>query len=228
MTYFLELLASFFSVIVVISIHEFAHAFVANICGDPTAKIEGRMTLNPVKHMDLLGIFMFAFAGFGWAKPVPVNPHNFKNRRAGAFWTSSAGIIANYLSAFLFYPLWLVISYYVAPLFAGKYAAVFLTYICMFLYVRSLSFCVFNLLPFYPLDGFRMVEALDEKKGKFYRFLRQYGYYILLGLILVGILADRFPFLGCIDILGYVTSFSVYILGKPISLLWDWIFSFII
>ena len=80
MTYFFELLASFLAVIAVISLHEFAHAFVAYKCGDPTAKFSGRMTLNPVKHFDLWGMLCFAVAGFGWAKPVPINPYNFRPR----------------------------------------------------------------------------------------------------------------------------------------------------
>ncbi len=225
MNYFLTLFASFISVIVVISAHEFAHAFAAYKCGDPTAKFEGRMTLNPVKHIDPLGIFMFAFVGFGWAKPVPVNPNNFKNYRWGSFWTSSAGVIANYIMAFLFYPLWLVVSYYVVPLFAGKYAAYFLTVLFYYFYARSLCFCVFNLLPFYPLDGFRMVEALNTRRNKIYDFLRQYGYYILLGLLLINLLAQRIPFLGYIDVLSYFTWFATNVLGKPISLLWNKVFS---
>ena len=74
---FLPLIASFLAVMVVITLHEFSHAFVAYKCGDPTAKFSGRLTLNPVKHFDLLGILSFALVGFGWAKPVPVNPNNF-------------------------------------------------------------------------------------------------------------------------------------------------------
>ncbi len=225
MEYFLSLLASFVAVIVVISVHEFAHAYVANKCGDPTARFEGRMTLNPAKHIDPIGIFMFAFVGFGWAKPVPVNPNNFKNYRWGSFWTSAAGVIANYLTAFVFYPLWLVVYRYVAPAFAGLYAAYFLNTLFAFFYIRSLSFCVFNLLPFYPLDGFRMVDALQTRRNKLYDFLRQYGYYILLGLMLISMLADRIPFLGYIDILSYFTWFATDILGRPITLLWNWIFS---
>ncbi len=228
MSDFLYLLASFVAVIVVISFHEFAHAFAAYKCGDPTAKFEGRMTLNPVKHFDLLGIFAFMFIGFGWAKPVPVNPNNFTHYRKGAFWTSVAGILVNYLMAFIFYPIWLLVFYYLVPLLAGKYAAVFVNDLFMLFYVYSLSFCAFNLLPFYPLDGFRMVDALDQKKGKVYQFLYKYGYYILLGLMLISMVADRIPALYYIDILGYILSFATNILGKPITLLWNWIFSFII
>ncbi len=223
MEYFLSLLASFVAVIVVISFHEFAHAYVANKCGDPTAKFEGRMTLNPVKHMDPLGIFMFAFVGFGWAKPVPVNPYNFKNYKWGSFWTSAAGIIANYLMAFLFYPMWILVYRYAVPAFEGLYASVFLYYLFQYFYVYSLSFCVFNLLPFYPLDGFRMFDALNTRRGKVYDFLRRYGYYILLGLLLISMLADRIPVFAAIDILGYFTWFARNILGRPITLLWHFI-----
>lgn len=222
------LIAQFFAVVVVISFHEFAHAFVAYKCGDPTAKFAGRMTLNPVKHFDLLGMLAFALVGFGWAKPVPVNPNNFKNYRSGSFWTSAAGIITNYIMAFLFYPMLVLVIYYLLPLFAGKYAAAFLYRLFFCLFTYSLSFCVFNLLPFYPLDGFRMVDALNKKRGKFYRFLRQYGYYILLGLMLISMLSSRIPYLAYIDVLGYVMSFAVNILGKPITLLWDWILSFVL
>ena len=95
----LNLLASLLAVVVVLSLHEFAHAFVAYKCGDPTAKLAGRMTLNPIRHFDPMGLCLFVIARFGWAKPVPVNPNNFKNRVLGSFLTSVAGILVNYLSA---------------------------------------------------------------------------------------------------------------------------------
>ena len=222
------LVAQFFAVVVVLSLHEFAHAFVAYKCGDPTAKFSGRMTLNPVKHFDLIGMLAFALVGFGWANPVPINPNNFRNYRRGLFWTSAAGIITNYASAFLFYPLLILASTYVLPLFAGKYAAIFIGWLFSCLFAYSLSFCVFNLLPFYPLDGFRMVDALNKKHGKVYTFLRQYGYYILLGLLLISILADRISVLAYIDVLGYIMNFAVNIFGRPITLFWDWLLAIII
>ena len=98
-----SLLAAFIAVTLIISFHEFAHAYAAYKCGDPTAKFAGRMTLNPAKHFDPLGIVMFALAGFGWAKPVPVNPRNFKNYRWGSFWTAIAGVLCNFLFALLFF-----------------------------------------------------------------------------------------------------------------------------
>ena len=221
---FVYLLAQFFAVTVVLTFHEFAHAYAAYKCGDSTAKFSGRMTLNPVKHFDPIGLVMFAVAGFGWAKPVPINPNNFNHYRKGCFWTSAAGILTNYVMAFLFYPLFLLIVQYVCPAVYGTYMAPFLYYLFFGLFSCSLSFCIFNLLPFYPLDGFRIIDALDRKNGKIYRVLRNYGYYVLMGLILLHILAERIWFLGYVDLLGYILSFAINIFGKPIILLWNWIF----
>lgn len=227
MEYIFQLLAQFLAVAVVLSFHEFAHAYVAYKCGDPTAKFAGRMTLNPAKHFDFLGVVMFAFAGFGWAKPVPVNPYNFKNYRKGCFWTSAAGVLMNYVMAFLFYPILILVLAYVCPIFEGKYMAIFLEYLFASLFTCSLSFCVFNLLPFYPLDGFRIVDAVDRRRGKVYQFLRDKGHYLLLGLILVHFLSTRIPVLAVIDLLGYVLTFAVEFFGKPIILFWNWIFGLI-
>lgn len=207
-----------------VTTHEFAHAFVAYKCGDPTAKFSGRMTLNPLKHFDPLGILMFALAGFGWAKPVPVNPYNFKDYKWGSFWTSAAGIITNYISAFLFCPIFAVVYCFVLPHVTNAYLAQFIYSLFASLVLCSLSFCVFNLLPFYPLDGFRIVDALDTKRGRVYRFLRKYGYFILLGLIALHWLASRISILGYIDILGYVMNYVVWAFSAPITMFWQWIF----
>ena len=228
MEQFIIILAQFLAAAVVLSFHEFAHAYAAYKNGDPTAKFAGRMTLNPLKHFDVLGILMFALAGFGWAKPVPVNPNNFNDYRKGCFWTSAAGVLMNYAMAFVLYPLYLLVVIYVCPLVAGTYMEVFLRYLFYFAFASSLSFCVFNLLPLYPLDGFRIVDAVNTKKGKIYWFLRQYGYYILMGLIFLHIFADRFAFFAYFDVLGYVLTFATDFFGRPITLLWDWIFSFIV
>lgn len=221
--YLFYILAQFLAVALVLSLHEFAHAYAAYKCGDPTAKFSGRLTLNPAKHFDPLGVLMFAVAGFGWAKPVPVNPNNFRNYRKGCFWTSIAGVLMNYVMAFLLYPVFVLVVIYVCPQFAGTYMHDFLYTFFYALFACSLSFCVFNLLPFYPLDGFRIVDAVNTKRGKIYRFLREKGNYVLLGLIFVHILADRFYFLEYIDILGYVLNFAIGIFGRPITAFWKWI-----
>lgn len=225
MEYIVQLLAQFLAVIVVLTFHEYAHAYVAYKCGDPTARFSGRMSLNPLQHFDPLGIVMFALVGFGWAKPVPVNPNNFRNYRRGSFLTSAAGIITNYAMAFLLTPIWGLVVLYVCPIVSGTYMEIFLRALCSCLVMYSLSFCIFNLLPFYPLDGFRIVDALSKKKGKVYWILRQYGQYILLGLILINILSARIPLLNAINVLEYVMIFVKNILSKPITVFWEWIFN---
>lgn len=224
---FLILLASLTAVVAVLTLHEFAHAFVADKCGDPTARFSGRMTLNPAKHFDPIGLFLFVFAHFGWAKPVPVNPYNFKNRRWGTFWTSAAGILANYLSAFLiFYPLLLITSIYLLPVFAGKYMALFLSALTTYFYSYSISFTVFNFLPIYPLDGFRIAEAIDDRhRSKILNFLRAYGSYVLMGLILINVFSDVFPLLGYINVLGYIMQYVGGVISWPIMKFWGLIFS---
>ncbi len=228
MDYFLLMLARFIAVIVIVIFHEWAHAFAAYRCGDSTAKDAGRMTLNPAKHFDPLGIAAFVFVGFGWANPVPINPNNFNNRQSGALWTASAGVLANYIMAFIFYPLLALYIAYVLPALNGVYAGYFLLWLLQFLFSYSLSFCAFNLIPLYPLDGFRIIEATDTKRGKAYWFMRQYGYYILLGLMVISMLASYIPVFAYIDILSYMRAFAVNILGKPITLFWDWILGLIL
>ena len=217
MNYFMALAARFLAAIIVLTLHEFAHAFVAWKCGDPTAKYSGRMSINPVRHFDPLGMVLFALAGCGWAKPVPVNPDNFKNYRSGCFWTSAAGVIVNYISAFFFFPLYLLAIRFLS---GNTYGDLLVVNFCYYLFACSLSFCIFNLLPFYPLDGFRIVDALNKKRGKVYLFLRNYGYYILLGLIALNIHAQYVSVLEVINILGYVMRFAVRILGWPIEKFW--------
>ena len=225
---FFELLASFLAVIVVVCLHEFAHAYVANKCGDPTPRLNGRLTLNPSAHFDPVGILAFALVGFGWAKPVPINPYNFKNYKRGCLLTSSAGIIVNYISAFLFFPLVMAVSLYVYPIFSGKNVGPFLLNLSSYLYTYSLCFCVFNLLPLYPLDGFRILDALNKKRGKVFRFLRDYGNRVLLIFIIISALADRIAIFAYIDVLGFLLSFANTILGYPITQFWFWILSLIV
>lgn len=224
-----SLLAKFIAVIFVLSLHEFAHAFVAYQCGDPTAKWAGRMTLNPMAHFDPVGIVMFALVGFGWAKPVPVNPDNFKNRTRGSFLTSGAGVAVNYLSAFLLYPLFLLaLQFYFNALPQATFGHLFLYWLTYYLFAYSMSFCVFNLLPLYPLDGFRLVDSLNKTRGKAYCFLRDYGEKILTGLIVLSFAADLLsaylPAFAYLDILGYVMRFATNIFGKPITAFWNLIF----
>jgi len=195
----LELLSLFLAIMLTIPVHEFAHAFVAVKCGDNTPKYSGRYTLNPLKHFDPLGLLMMALVRFGWAKPVPINPANFKNQRRGVLLVSVAGPLSNLFVAFISYPLFLLSVLFLPDimLFDDLIRTFFSVMVGL-----NVSLFLFNLLPIFPLDGFHILETCFKRDNAFLRFLRQYGSYILLGLILIGIFADSFSVLNYVDLLG--------------------------
>ncbi len=157
-TIFASLLASLFLVFVVVPVHEFAHVWCATKLGDNTGKMLGRYTLNPTAHIDPLGAVLICLIGFGWGKPAPINPNNFKNRKWGIALTSFAGPFANFLLA------WLLL--FLGSLFAnvGPAAGTYLaSYVYTFCYIAaeiSLYLMVFNLIPVPPLDGYGVIEGL--------------------------------------------------------------------
>lgn len=133
-----------------LSVHEAAHAYAADYLGDPTARFAGRVTLNPAAHLDPFGTLLLFFLGFGWGRPVPINPGNFRNRRAGEILTSLAGPLSNFCVALV---LALPLNFLTTP---GSGAYIFLQTV-IFLNVIIM---VFNLLPIPPLDGGGVVAAL--------------------------------------------------------------------
>lgn len=209
-------ISKFLALIVVLPIHEFAHAFAAVKCGDPTPKLYNRFTINPFAHFDPLGLVCFLFAGFGWAKPVPVNPYNFKHYKSGCFWVSIAGVLANLLLAFFAYPLYILTAVYV-PAF-GYFTEVLYTSL-FYIFGFSISFFVFNLLPIYPLDGFKIIDSFTTRRGKAYYFLRNQGRYILYCLFALSLIAD-FTGLWWIDVLGLVINTVSGYIQTPISIFW--------
>lgn len=218
----IEYASVFLALLIVLPVHEFAHAFVAYKCGDITPKINGRLTLNPMAHFDVYGLVALILVHFGWGKPVPVNPNNFKNRKAGCILVSLAGVIANFLLAFLIYPLVIALIFYVRIPNLGYFDEV-LIYAVSYIPSISLALFAFNILPIYPLDGFKLYETLSGGTGRVYRFLRNYGSYILLGLILLGFVADRTG-IWYLDILGIYVSWMSNIIGYPITAFWGLIF----
>lgn len=143
-------------------VHEFSHAFAAHLMGDDTAKEQGRMTVNPLKHLDLWGTLLMLFAGFGWAKPVPINPNNFKNRKVGMALSSLAGPLSNLVMAYISIILYKIVVYNMTD--ASGVVMDALSMIFMYGVFLNVGLAVFNLLPIPPLDGSRIFTLIFPEK----------------------------------------------------------------
>lgn len=168
------------ALMIAFTVHEFAHAWVAYKFGDPTAQRQGRLTLNPIQHLDPLGTILIFIAGFGWARPVPVNRFMFKNPRLAGVLVSVAGPISNLLLVLLAFAIWYI---FIALGLAAGVPEFFLDFLNVFIGLNAMLF-VFNLLPFPPLDGYRIIEDLAPAKIR--AKLTQYeAYGSIIFLILV-------------------------------------------
>lgn len=197
-------LARLFVVFCTLPVHEYAHAFVADKLGDKTARLSGRLTLNPLAHIDILGAIMILFVGFGYAKPVPVNPRNFKNPKKGMALTALAGPFSNILMAVVFMFLSNVLYLFGSSLFVQAFYVFF-----SFAASINIGLAVFNLIPIPPLDGSRVLELLIP--DKYYYKFAQYERYIVIvifGLIIFGVLDAPLAFLQnhLYSALNYVVS----------------------
>jgi Zn-dependent protease len=172
-----------------LTLHEFAHAWTAVHFGDPTPQRAGRLTLNPLRHLDPVGTLFMFVAHFGWAKPVPVNSGNFTHPRA-ELWVSLAGIIANLLQAVLYALVWHLVQN-ASPAILGMGLARFLVLGVMI----NLSLALFNLLPIFPLDGSHVATQLLPRPQayRFRRWSERYGATLLLALLLLGYVAHVSP-----------------------------------
>jgi len=203
--FFITALAYILVIILSLSLHEFAHAFTAYKCGDQTPKMQGRVSLNPLKHMDPIGMICCAFFRFGWARPVEINPSNFRNIKKGIAWTSVAGVLMNLFLSFWGYGLFALTLLIPSSNFAVQFIQEF------FFYLFQLNIClaVFNLLPIYPLDGFKLVEVSTKYNNNYVNFMYKYGYIILIIIVLF-----------CENLLFRLISWVSY----PITLFWGLIF----
>ena len=177
-----SMVATLLAVLMAITFHETAHGYVAYRLGDPTAKNQGRLTLNPIAHLDLIGALMMFVFGFGWAKPVPVNPFYFEgDRTKGMMLVSVAGPLTNLIISFAAYFI-----YVAGSGFAGiPFFSIFLsTTVTLNIYLA-----VFNLIPIPPLDGSKILAGLLPKATayKFLNTVEQYGFLILMLLIFFNI-----------------------------------------
>jgi len=201
-----SLFALAFVVFCTMPVHEYAHALVATKLGDDTPRLSGRLTLNPMAHIDWMGALMIILVGFGYAKPVPVNPRNFKKPKLGMALTALAGPVANLLMAAVFILLLNIIA-----LFGSS---VVVTAFCLFFNFAAsinIGLAVFNLIPIPPLDGSRILQTLIPNKY-YYKFAKYERYIIIAVFLLI--------FFGVLDRPLYYIESAVYnsfsyVIGLP-------------
>lgn len=193
MNFITELIITAPPLLLALTIHEFAHGYVAYRLGDPTARAAGRLTLNPLRHLDPIGTIAFFIIKLGWAKPVPVNPAYFKNPQKDMLWVALAGPMTNLamavISAIATKLVWFlmeklpysaVIEAIFVPLNAMLIASVWI----------NLVLCIFNFLPIPPLDGSRILTGiLPRDLARSYASVEQYGFILILILAFSGILS---------------------------------------
>ena len=170
------------AVILGITFHEFSHAAVATMQGDPTARSQGRLTLNPIAHLDPLGSIALVLAGFGWGRPVPFSPTQLRSRRFGATIVGLAGPAANFLLALVA----VIALRIVYPSAVTAFDVDFSVILLDMLVTLNVVLGVFNLLPIPPLDGSRLLSlALPPSRQNIVYFLDQYGIFLLLGILIL-------------------------------------------
>jgi Zn-dependent protease len=216
LTYVLSLPA----ILVAITVHEYSHGYVAYRLGDPTAKFAGRLTFNPIKHIDLFGFLAFLLFRFGWAKPVPINPYNFRDMRKGMLYTSLAGPLSNLLFAV---PLGVLLRFFPELLHNNILMPVGgMLGFCLF---YSLILSAFNLIPIPPLDGSQaLFSILPPRYAHIESWLERYGFMLLLGLIFIDRIAGIPILWGWIG--PFLTFFGQLFAGT--SSFWTFIQKFLI
>ena len=172
--------------LIAITVHEFAHGWVSYKLGDPTPKYEGRLSLNPLRHLDLIGTLCLLFFHMGWAKPVRINTAYYRNKRQGIIWVSLAGPVANFLTAFLSL---LICGALMRFGNSGNSAVSIGIMLCYYSAVLNIGLGVFNLIPIPPLDGSNVVEQMYPRVFYFYQRIRPYCTLILLILLVTGVLS---------------------------------------
>lgn len=194
-----ELIITVVAVLIAISMHELSHGYVSYKLGDPTPKAEGRLSLNPFAHLDIMGTLCLIFFNFGWAKPVKVNPYYYKNHKLGMVLVAIAGPIMNFIIAFLsIMGLGIIIKVsngYLGNISYNIY--IFLQYLALI----NIGLGSFNLIPVPPLDGSKVLGAIiPEDKYFSYMKFEKYGYIVLMLLLFIGVLDAP---------LGYVREFII-------------------
>lgn len=199
--------------LVSLTIHEYAHGFVAYKLGDPTAKEEGRLSLNPLKHLDPIGFIFMLFFRVGYAKPVPVNPMYFKNPKKGMLLTAAVGPLSNFV-------LGVVCSFFTALIFVLSdfvYSGTVMDILFEIFYIATLlniSLAVFNLIPVHPFDGSRILGYFLP--NSYHRFVYKYGTYIYIAFFVFLLSTDYVEiFIGTVQ--QFLTGWLWYLWQYPVA-----------
>ena len=188
-------------IFIAITVHEYAHGYAALKMGDPTAKLSGRLSMNPLAHMDIVGALSMLIFGFGWAKPVPINPNNFKNHKKGTVIVSLAGPISNLFLAFLGSVLYGIFRRIGFGNFSSQFSEIFYGLLAQ-LILLNVCFGIFNLVPFPPLDGAKIVGAFLPYKT-YFKIMQyeRYAFPILIVLMYLGIFDKITPIVSSLNAL---------------------------
>lgn len=199
-------------ILISLSFHEFSHAFVSYMLGDPTAKNQGRLTLNPMKHLDAFGTIMMLIARFGWAKPVPINPMYYKNRKSGTMIVSLAGPVSNVFLAVIFsFPLLYINAKYGSQDINSFSLNAIIFNLSLSFFINNLRLAVFNILPVPPLDGSKILSGILPQRQYF--TLMQYENYIGIGFLIL-----MFVFPGFLNrILGPIVNLLIGVIQTIVN-----------
>lgn len=202
----LEIVITGIVVIIALTFHEFAHGLASYSLGDNTAKNEGRLTLNPFAHVDLFGLIMLFIIKFGWAKPVPINPYAYKNRRSGIIITSFAGPFANILLAFITYFILMLLGKFGYDISMGVFT------FFQIMIVLNVNLAIFNLIPIPPLDGSKIfAEIFGGKVAEIIYRIEGKGMIILILLLFLPPFRSALSFLSMSVISGINSIIGVFL-----------------
>lgn len=175
------------AIVIALSFHEYAHAKMADIAGDPTPRYMGRVTIDPRAHIDPFGMIALIFIHFGWGKPVVINPRNFKNQRRDSILVGLSGVTMNFVLALFFGGVILLVNTFSSSFFNGGFGHT-VGYVLMQVVIINITLMLFNLLPIPPLDGFGVVADIFNLHGtNFYRMVYQNSMMILMVAIILGL-----------------------------------------
>ena len=183
--FLMQVVAGLPGLVIAMTVHEYAHAVTAVMLGDPTPRMQGRLTLNPAAHIDPFGLLMLFLVRFGWAKPVMVNPYNFKNPRRDDILVSLAGPFSNLVTAFLTLLLMVLLIKFGVDMTPG------MNTVFSLILIYNINFAIFNMIPIPPLDGSQVLkQLLPYELAQKYREIERYSFLILIVFLMTPILCE--------------------------------------